>query len=837
MGTHHGVYVTREGNRLHAYLHKPSADRLLAWDAVSNGTVDIDTGLVWLDAETARRLVVLAQEPAVALLCGERPQDGPPEPGLNLYGDLLLPLARSTVLEDYILDTSDGPATSAVRAARHVIWQHLRGVPFAVERLEPAAFLHFGTSREYCELVAGSPVLARACGWTPHAASWIAEAAQAGSNRWAAISAVVAEPVTVSAGPVLIIDAHLRGPLVAHGAALIVGLSTAEPLVVEADTVVHQHPLPNGYITRVYGLGDDPKRAVGDPTATFMNRPWAEWLSAAHIDPELIWPNIPDGARTLWTARLYPIAVDRDQSLSLSLPLQAPGKAPAGWRERWARSPRLSLAESFAQADSEQILSDLTSVEDEVAAWRFCAAIEAETPATESGALLGAQATVVVRRATRIADRLQAQDTMLQLRGYKALSQVTGERHWEDRAFRTLATVIKESVSRQRTALQRHPPSGGGHVHSGPVRVEAAARIDFGGGWTDTPPYSIERGGTVLNAAVTLNGGYPIVVEAEWLPEAKLVLESKDIGAAIEPAHLGEMLAYANPADPFALLKAAMVLRGIVPAEGDPDEPVAAFLQGRGGVRLCTRADIPRGSGLGTSSILAGAVLACLARLLGVDLTQTQLFDEVLCLEQMMTTGGGWQDQVGGLTGGIKLITTGPGLPQQIRVSAVRLPEDTRAELADRLCLVYTGQQRLAKNLLRAVMGRWMGRDPEMVWIQSEIARLAVDMRTALEAGDVSGFGALLSEHWALNKRMDPGCTNPFIDDLFAAMAPFIDGGKLAGAGGGGFAIVVARDGAAAKRLDAALQTAYAGTTTAVWPCGVPDEGMACVQGPGPRAG
>jgi len=219
-------------------------------------------------------------------------------------------------------------------------------------------------------------------------------------------------------------------------------------------------------------------------------------------------------------------------------------------------------------------------------------------------------------------------------------------------------------------------------------------------------------------------------------------------------------------------------------------------------------------------------VLTALARLLGVERTQAQLFDQVLYLEQMLTTGGGWQDQVGGLVGGIKLVTTEPGLPQQIQVEPVRLSSHTQAELAERLLLVYTGQQRLAKNLLRAVMGRWMARDPEMVWIQKEIARLAMAMRETLQAGHLDDFGTLLSEHWMLNKRMDPGCTNPFIDDVFEMMGQYISGGKLAGAGGGGFAIVVARDRDAVGDLSAALREAYAGTLVAIWPCAVPREGL-----------
>ena len=123
-------------------------------------------------------------------------------------------------------------------------------------------------------------------------------------------------------------------------------------------------------------------------------------------------------------------------------------------------------------------------------------------------------------------------------------------------------------------------------------------------------------------------------------------------------------------------------------------------------------------------------------------------------------------------------------------------------------------------------MGRWMARDPEMVWIQAEIGRLALSMRDALEKGDLEKFGWLLSVHWSLNKRMDPGCTNPFIDQLFEVMAPYMSGGKLAGAGGGGFAIVVARDAEHARDLRSALKARYQRTPVEAWLCDITEQGI-----------
>ncbi len=829
-GMRHGVYVIDEADRLRAYLHKPSLEQLRAWNACApDGTVAIDTGLVWLDAPTTLKFLGLAQEERIAALCDDRPSS-PRAPraavGLNLYGDLLMPLAGSTTLDDYLADTSDGPDTPSVKAARRVIWERLRQVPFTVERLQPAVFVHFGTTQEYWEMVANSPGLARTCDWSRHTATWVSPAVSRDGDGLALINAVVEADVAVSSAPGLLVDSHVSGPLTLRGTALVANLRTGQPLALEASTVLQQVPVDGGVVTRVYGLYDNPKHAWDTKGATFMNRPWREWLSQAGIEPQVLWSDLPVIERTLWNARLYPVNADREESLKLALPLQDPAEASPGWRAAWERSERLSLAESFARADGERVLADIVAVEDLAAAHRFHSAVEAERPAAEARSLLGSSQQAIARRTARVAEWLSNADPVLRLRGYWALGEATGNPSWKDHAFATLAAMIEQDVSARRQTdsipsdIERAISLGES------IRVKAAARIDFGGGWTDTPPYSIERGGTVLNGAITLHGDYPIIAEAERLPEPRLVLESRDIDAVIEPVDVGDVLAYASPADPFALLKAALVLRGIVPADGDPEQPLTEKLRAVGGVRLSTQTTIPRGSGLGTSSVLAGAVLSCLARLQGVDLTRVRLFDEVLCLEQMLTTGGGWQDQVGGLVGGIKLITTEPGLPQRIRVEPMDLPSALQAEMAGRLTLVYTGQQRLAKDLLRAVMGRWMARDPEMVWIQQEIARLAVAMRDALLDQDLDRFGALLGEHWALNKRMDPGCTNPFIDDLFELMAPYIDGGKLAGAGGGGFAMVIARDREARSALSARLARVYRGTSVAVWPCAVPEKGV-----------
>jgi len=813
-GAHHGVYVTAPGgNAVKAFLHKPSVDRMRSEGALKEGAVAIDTGLVWLDHPTVVRLLALGRELSATIGTGVP---------INLYGDLLAPLAEMTRLDDYLVDSSDGEATPQLQAVRRRVWESLRGTAFGVETLRPAVFEHFGTTREYLAVLRQRLVTFSSCGWRGNCASWLdpVHAGQQNGDHVLVNSYVAAG--SLASGCVA--DSSIEGYLILEDGSLLANVITERPsLDVQPGVVLHQVTLKTrgGFVTRVYGTSDDPKKTV-QMGGTFLGRPWQEWLASGVFSVEDLWPTCDDPSqRSLWNARLYPVCADREASLESSLWLQSPTEASAETRMAWRSGERVSLEESYLDADVRQIVAEVAQIEDKVRSRQFVYGVEREEPAADIAECLG-MPRERPRRARLAADLLEASsDPWLPLRGYQALSVATGDQHWEDRAFSSLARLV-------RAHTPSSPPArldSGASVRS--VNVRAAARIDFGGGWTDTPPYSLEHGGTVFNAAITLRNEYPIMAEATLLDEPLLLLESADIDAGISPKVAAEVLDYARPADPFSLHKAALVFRGIVPGDTSPEADIADVLRNRGyGLHLRTSTCIPRGSGLGTSSIVAGVVLRSLTDVLGQTLSEAELFDHVLCLEQMITTGGGWQDQIGGLAGGIKLIRTQPGLPQVADVQQVALTPSLCKALDTRLRLVYTGQRRLAKDLLRRMMRRYMSRDPDLLSMLQEIARLALAMRDALADEDLDGLGRLLAEHWRINVRMDPGCTNPFIDDLLAFCAPFSVGAKLAGAGGGGFAIVVAEDGDAAVALEKSLEQRFAGGSVAVWPCSVAMPGM-----------
>ncbi len=393
MGPRHGVFVTQEaagghGHRVQAYLHKPDPAELAHWGAIRDEQVQIDTGLVWLDGSMIEQLEHLAAVPAVAAA------------PLNLYGDLLLPLAESTTRDAYLNDTSDGPATADVKAARQIIWDRLRGTALTVEQLQPAVFVHFGSSAEYWHMAAEDAALASLCGWQQPAAGWRGhdmDTGQGDASPLVLINAAVEGDVHPGAAPLLVSDSRLTGPLSWAGPGMISGVDTAQALALGRGLVLDQLPIRSErvegeVITRCFGLHDDPKQLFDQLKATFCNQPWASWLTAADVMPEDLWQGVPTGQRTLWNARLFPVHPDREEGLRLALPLAQPAEAPAGWRERWLAARRLSLAESALLADGDRLLSRLVTVEDHVAVRQFIGALTREVPAAAAKSELGALA-------------------------------------------------------------------------------------------------------------------------------------------------------------------------------------------------------------------------------------------------------------------------------------------------------------------------------------------------------------------------------------------------------------------------------------------------------------
>ena len=171
-----------------------------------------------------------------------------------------------------------------------------------------------------------------------------------------------------------------------------------------------------------------------------------------------------------------------------------------------------------------------------------------------------------------------------------------------------------------------------------------------------------------------------------------------------------------------------------------------------------------------------------------------------------MQTGGGWQDQVGGLLPGVKLITTSPGLDQTPVVRNVPFDAEGKRDLSSRCLLLYTGQKRLARNILGNVVNRYVMRSDGILDVVAALKRGALSAADCLARHDVAGFEKHVREYWNLKKRIDPGSTNAEIEKLISRVKEEAAAVLLPGAGGGGFLLVIAHSAAAARRLRASLE-------------------------------
>lgn len=327
------------------------------------------------------------------------------------------------------------------------------------------------------------------------------------------------------------------------------------------------------------------------------------------------------------------------------------------------------------------------------------------------------------------------------------------------------------------------------------VLVEKPLRIDLAGGWSDTPPICTEKGGCVLNLAVKLNGVKPVKAYVERIEEKKVLVESVDLRKKGVYTTQAEIARHSDPHDWGCLIKSALTVVGYKLSEG--------------GLKIKISADVPKGSGLGTSSILGAALVEALGEALCRKYDWRKISFLTLELEKEMHTGGGWQDQVGGLLPGAKLIVSRPGEEQKLRVKT--LPkEDTEALesfLEERALLYFTGQKRMARNVLRGVI-KFYNENPEGIAhaIIDRLKRDAANAYEAIKARDWAGLSAAINGYWLSKKALDPGSTNPQIESIIARIAPWTSAVTLCGAGGGGFMLIIAESADSKRKLKLVLE-------------------------------
>ena len=321
-------------------------------------------------------------------------------------------------------------------------------------------------------------------------------------------------------------------------------------------------------------------------------------------------------------------------------------------------------------------------------------------------------------------------------------------------------------------------------------------RIDIAGGWTDTPPYCLMEGGNVINLAIELNGQPPLQAYIRPSKELRIVLRSIDLGAMEAVETSDQIKDFMHVGSPFSIPKAALVLAGF--GNGVLKGELEAF---GSGIEITLLSAIPAGSGLGTSSILAATVLGALNDFCGLGWDKNEIGHRTLMLEQMLTTGGGWQDQFGGVLGGVKLLQTGRGFAQNPQVRW--LPTDLWTQPEYRPChlLYYTGITRTAKSILAEIVRRMFLNYGDELRLLRQMKAHTLDMYEAIQQNDFVRMGQLVRKTWTQNQLLDSGTNPESVEALTRLIDDLCIGYKLPGAGGGGYLYMIAKDPEAAARI------------------------------------
>jgi len=841
LAQHHGVFCLDSGANVRLFLQKPSLTEQKEKGAIqSSGRAVLDIGIMSLDERAALDLIQIFEVRPSAegkLEWTGRLSEAVVRSGLDFYREICCGLGREANFADYLESVRRSGSTLEEPYLRR-IFEALSGIPFSVSVAPGCGFLHFGTSRQL--LRSGIDLLCL-------------DSAAPPPSFYLSMNNCISEEGSIIGANSWVEGCRIRSALTLGGENIVIGLDVDAPLSLPEKTVVDvlkgkDRAGNEVWFVRCYGLDDVLNKSIPEG-ARLANLTLSDWLRSMGASEDDIWDR---GAareeRQVWNGQIFP-AVSRPQDSRDWLWMLNPAGATPGQKKRWVKADRYSFAEMAVLVSQEEFhkrrqenrveelrrslerifrpQSGFSSLElsfifqhlgpEKRRQWlieilrqswsRFKK--EMSSPGLEKLELSRIFHTLGSAVSRRIEEGDQNWDAALR-EAYAELPELerdwlasfgltwkpaTKARSWALQAKEAAFENISRTIVLSQEKYPRHPKNA--------LRTDeiiwgrAPARLDLGGGWTDTPPYSLERGGCVINAAVNLNGQPPIHAYARVTENLEIRISSIDHGAQTTIRELDELLDYRRPTSQFGLAKATLALCGFSPDTADWPQGTAGLedmlrLFG-GGIELTTLAAIPSGSGLGTSSIMGAVLMAVVHRMIGRAVTPRQLFHDVLQLEQELTTGGGWQDQVGGAVAGVKMITTEPGMVPDPRIHDVP-PDllDPRTNGGTTL-LYYTGIRRLAKNILHNVVGNYLDRDRAALETLRRLHAFPPIMAEAMAGKNMETFGRLIDVAWKLNNEIDPDSTTEVIEEILGRIRPRIHGAKLLGAGGGGFLLIVCR--------------------------------------------
>jgi galactokinase/mevalonate kinase-like predicted kinase len=660
--------------------------------------------------------------------------------------------------------------------------------------LSEGEFYHFGTSRDMIRSAlalqnrVNDPRRIRSPLIKPHPAIFVQEA-------------FTPCPMTAENQNIWIENSHLGEDWVLRENHVLTGIPENDwPIDLPAGVCLDIVPLRNGKVAvRPYGFNDPFRGDVADPETVWMGKPAGDWFRDRGLE-------LPGGA-DLQETGLFPVCAGSELTGEFIQWLLTPGDRE-DCRSFYRSCAKISAAGLSQECDLEVLCSErktrIASSSLPALARHAHRSVFYQVDLQHTAEIYAEHPDIPYPAVPDPSTQLfpYMHDRMFRAR----VQQLRGESgdEFSQAAFHSLREAI---IAPYKGAT---PPPHNTALGDQVIWARSPVRLDLAGGWTDTPPACFLHGGCVVNAAVELNGQPPIQVFARVGSEPRITLRSIDLGITQHLESYDDILSYGEIGSGFSIPKAALALAGFHPEfQSAPCNSLREQLEAfGGGLELSLLCAVPKGSGLGTSSILAATVLGALSECCGLGWDLMDIGNRTLALEQMLTSGGGWQDQFGGITHGLKMIRTTPGLGQ---IPEIRwLPDHTFTSpaLKNNLLLYYTGLTRVAKDILAEIVQGMFLNQKDLRETLEALALHAEEFYEVMQRGAFAEIGPLIQRTWELNQSMDPGTNPPQVQSILASIEPELTGAKLLGAGGGGYLLLCAKNATAAARVRQTLESA-----------------------------
>ena len=783
IGKNHGVFISGKNGYVIKCLQKRSVEVLKAAGAVDeNGFVDIDTGAIIFSCKYMDVLYSLIDtDEKYFNIVNSKVR-------LSLYIEFLFPLGLQSTLELFLKEKPEGEMCDELIEVRKKIWDLIKENNFKLKqiKLSPSAMIHFGSIQEIMTLMNTGMDDYRDIGWN--------NIINSSSDKISSYNSILTPGCRVGENSYVELSYVHRKAKVGKNSLL--SFVEVNDVTIPEDVVLHGLKQNNGKIVcRIFGIHDNPKE----------NK-----LFGKNIN-EL--PFGLDG--NLWEAKLYPECDTMKEAIDNALNIYNTSMnfVTPGYVDEWKKYTKKSLSSGFNDADPESLIEWWNKMTDLVK----CGKVERliyEKKNVENVKGLFDTNKLNNDQQSWLKAKLDRSDFSEKIRLLYYMGVAIGDDNLINQSF----SEVKNSIIEQNLRDKKYDTSL--RIIKNKHKVSLPLRVNFAGGWTDTPPYCMENGGKILNCPILLDGSRPVEVCIEKIKEKKIILESKDLDEKCEYTNIEDIQDVDDPFEPFSLQKAALLICGIIPRNGGNLDEILERL-GSGFVIHSEIVDTPKGSGLGNTSILAAACTKAILEFFGIKFTENDLFNDVLAIEQIMGTGGGWQDQVGGVSKGINLVTSEKGIKQNIVKRRLNISDNTMKQLKERFCLIYTGERRLQRNLLKDVVKRYIGNVGDNIRALDKIKGLADEMAYALESDNINLFASLLNCHLQYSKMIDSGATNGLIDKIFEIIDDMIDGKMVCGAGGGGFLQVILKKNVTKEMLHNKLRGIFPDSEIDVWECNI----------------